>query len=83
MNEKELYQQKKQAQLDEWKAEVEKFRAKVSEAGADAQLELNKQIKTLEHKVEQGKTRLAETANASDAAWESHSKTVWKLHGIC
>jgi hypothetical protein len=39
MNEKELYQQKKQAQLDEWKAEVDKLKAKASGASADAQMD--------------------------------------------
>ena len=71
MNDKELYQQKKQAQLDEWKAEVDKLKAKASGASADAQLELNKQIKALEGKLEEGKTNLAAIANASEDAWES------------
>lgn len=71
MNEKELYQQKKQAQLNEWKAEVDKLKAKASGASADAQLELNKQIEALEGKIEEGKTKLAEIADASEDAWES------------
>jgi chromosome segregation ATPase len=71
MNEKELYQQKKQAQLDEWKAEVDKLKAKASGASADAQLELKKQIKVLEGKLEEGKTNLAEIADAREDAWES------------
>jgi len=71
MNEKELYQQKKQAQLDEWKAEVDKLKAQASGASADAQLELNKQIKALEGKIKEGKTRIAEIADASEEAWES------------
>ena len=71
MNEKELYQQKKQAQLDEWKAEVDKLKAQASGASADAQLELNKQIEALEGKIEEGKTKLAEIADASEDAWES------------
>ena len=71
MNEKELYQQKKQAQLDEWKAEVDKLKAKASGASADAQLELNKQIEVLEGKIGEGKTKLAEIADASEDAWES------------
>ena len=71
MSEKKLYQQKKQAQLDEWKAEVDKLKAKASGASADAQLELNKQIEALESKIEGGKTKLAEIANASEDAWES------------
>ena len=71
MSEKELYQQKKQAQLDEWKAEVDKLKAKASGASADAQLELNKQIEALEGKIESGKTKLAEIADASEDSWES------------
>lgn len=71
MTEKELYQQKKQAQLDEWKAEVDKLKAKASGASADAQLELNEEIEALEGKIEEGKTKLAEVADASEDAWES------------
>ena len=71
MSEKELYQQKKQAQLDEWKAEVDKLKAKASGASADAQLELHKQIEAREGKIEEGKTKLAEIADASEDAWES------------
>lgn len=76
MNEKELYQQKKQAQLDEWKAEVDKLKAQASGASADAQLELKKQIKALEGKHEEGKTKLAEIADASEDAWESIKEVV-------
>lgn len=71
MDEKRLYKQKKQAQLDEWKAEIEKFRAKASGASADAQLQLIKHINTLETKIEHGKSKLAEITDASDAAWGS------------
>lgn len=71
MNEKELYQQKKNAQLDEWKAEVDKLKAKASGAAADAQLELNEQVKALEGKVAEGEANLRKIAEASDDAWES------------
>lgn len=76
MTDKELYQQKRQAQLDEWKAEAGKLKAKASGASADAQLELNKQIRTLEDKIEQGRARLDKIADASDDAWESMKKGV-------
>lgn len=71
MTEKELYQQKRQAQLDEWQSEVERLKAKASGASADAQLELNEQIRALESKIEEGRTRLAEMTDASEDAWES------------
>ncbi|MCF7922108.1 MAG: coiled coil domain-containing protein [Candidatus Marinimicrobia bacterium] len=71
MNKKELYQQKHQAQLDGWKADVDKLKAKASRSSVDAQLELNKQIKTLKDKMQEGKTKLAKIADASEDAWES------------
>ncbi len=71
MNEKELYQQKMQARLDEWKAEVTKLKAKASGASADVQLDMNKQIKVLERSIEEGKAKLSEIAEASEGAWES------------
>jgi len=55
--------------LDEWTAEVDKLKAKASGASADAQLELNKQIEALEGKIEEGKTKLTEIADASEDAW--------------
>ena len=69
MNDRELFRQKRQAQLDEWKAELEKLRARASGASADAQIEMNKQLDALKNKIEDGKCKLAELAEASDEAW--------------
>lgn len=74
MNERQLYQQKWQAQLDQWQADVNKFKAKASGSSADAQLRLNEQIKVIEGKIGEGKARLAEIAGASEDAWESLKK---------
>ena len=71
MTDKELYQQKRQAQLDEWKAEIDKLKAKAAGASADTQLELDRQIKDLEGKIEEGKSKLSELAEAGEDAWES------------
>ena len=71
MNDRELYQQKMQAQLDEWKAEIDKLRAKASGASADAQLDINRQIKSLERNIEVGRAKLSEIASAGEDAWES------------
>lgn len=71
MSKKELYKQKMQAQLDEWEADVDRFKAKASGASANVQLELNKEINVLKGKIEQGKTKLAEIADVSEDAWES------------
>jgi hypothetical protein len=76
MNEKELYRQKYQAQLDGWKADVAKLRARAAGAKADAQLEMNKHLKELDHGVSEASARLAELAAASEEAWGSVRKNV-------
>lgn len=71
MSDRELYRQKRQAQLDEWRAEVSKLKAKVSGHSADTQLEMNRRVKALESKIDEGKTKLSQLAEASDDAWDS------------
>lgn len=70
MDDKALYQKKQQAQLDEYKAEIEKLKAKASKASADVQLEVNKQIRALEAKLDEGRGKLAELAEATGEAWD-------------
>lgn len=71
MNEKELYKQKFQAQLDEWKADIAKLKAKASGAKADTQIAMNKQLEALEHRLEDAQAKLSELADASEDAWGS------------
>lgn len=71
MKDRDLYQKKKQAQLDEWNAEIAKLKAKASIASADAQLQMNKQIRAIESQFEENRTKLAEFAKAGEDAWES------------
>ncbi|MCI0653690.1 MAG: hypothetical protein L0Y39_04350 [Methylococcaceae bacterium] len=71
MNEKEMYQQKLEAQLDEWKADIAKLKAKASGAKADAQIAMNKHIEALERRLEDAQVKLSELVNASDNAWNS------------
>jgi len=71
MNEKVLYQQKMQAQLDEWLAKIIILKARSKAASADVQLEMNKQIKALENLIEKGKSKLSALAKSSEGAWES------------
>jgi len=71
MGEKELYQQKMRAQLDEWKAEIQKLEAKAAGARADVQLEMNRHIRTLKNKIEEGRTKLSALSGATEDAWES------------
>jgi len=54
MNEKELFRQKFQAQLDEWKADIAKLKAKASGAEADVQIAINKQVEVTRAQTRRG-----------------------------
>ncbi len=70
MSTKELYKQKLQAQVDGWKADLAKLKAKASAEAADAQIAMHKQFDTVEHKIDDAQTKLAELAEAGEEAWE-------------
>lgn len=76
-----LYQQKMQAQLDEWKAEVDKLKAQVSGASANIQLEINEEIKGLETKIKVGKSKMLNSRKQVKKQGML-SKRVWSPHGI-
>jgi len=78
MNEKELYRQKYQAQLDEWKADVAKLQARAAGAKADAQIEMNKHVKELDRRMHEASAKLAELAAASEEGWDAVRKNMEK-----
>jgi chromosome segregation ATPase len=71
MSDKTQFQEKLQAQLDEWGIDLEKLKAKAAETTEEARLELDLQLVTLESKLEAGKQKLAELADTSEDAWHS------------
>ncbi len=64
MSMKEAYEQKLQAQLDEWRAEIDKLKAKADNAEADAQVEYYKQIEELHSMQESATNKLDELKDA-------------------
>lgn len=70
MSMKDAYQQKLQAQLNEWGAEIEKLKAKADNAEADTQIEYFKQIEELRSMQEAATNKLSELKDAGDGAWE-------------
>jgi uncharacterized coiled-coil DUF342 family protein len=76
MNDKELYTQKFSAQLDEWKAEADKLRARSKGASADMQLSMNKLLADLEDKIGAASAKLSDLSTASESAWDSLKKNV-------
>jgi|GEM_PF-2392782 len=72
MDDRQLYPQKTEARLREWRAEVDKLKAKASGASADVQLDINRQIRLLEHDIEEAKAKLSEMAAAGEDALHGH-----------
>ena len=70
MNEKEAYQQKLEAKLDEWMAEIDKLKAKADQASAEAKVEYDKQVNGLHVKQEAAKEKLNALRQAGDDSWE-------------
>lgn len=76
MNEKELYQQKKEAEFAIWKSDILALKAKASMASADAQIEMNKHIDALDKKINEGKMKLSDLMKATDEMYESMKSNV-------
>lgn len=70
MNERQAYEQKLQAKLNEWGAEIDKLKAKADKAGADARLDYQKQVEKLRSMKEDGEEKLAELRDAGDDTWK-------------
>ncbi len=76
MNNKTLYQQQKEAEVEIWKSDIAKLKAKASIASADAQIEMNKDIEVLEKKIDEGKVKLSDLMKTTDEMYESMKTNV-------
>ena len=70
MNTKEAYEQKIQAQVDEWDAEILKLKAHAAKTTAEVQINMNNQIKELRKKKETVNEKLTQLKAASEDSWE-------------
>ena len=70
MNNKEAYEKKVQAQIDEWNAEIDKLKAQAARARADVQINYNNQIEELRQRKETVSEKLAQLKEASEESWE-------------
>lgn len=69
MSDKQAYEQKLEAKLEEWQASIDKLRAEAKEKGADVQAQYEKQIDELRQYRDQMETKLAEVRETQAAAW--------------
>ena len=77
---RKAYEEKFDAQLKEWSAEIALLKAKADKARAEAKIEYYKTIETLQGKQNVARTKLQELRAAGDDAWEdlkTGAENVW------
>jgi hypothetical protein len=67
---RKAYEEKLDAQLDEWNAQIALLKAKADKGKAEAKIEYYKTIEALQRKQDEAGTRLHELKTAGDEAWE-------------
>ena len=70
MSLKDAYLQKIEAQLAEWKSEIDKMKAKADKADAEAKLEYYEQIEELRTKQQAAQEKFTQLKDAGEDAWE-------------
>jgi hypothetical protein len=73
-NRRKAYEEKIDAQLKEWNAQIDLLKAKADKARAEAKIEYYKTIDALQHKQEEARRKLKELKTAGDEAWEDVKK---------
>jgi predicted ATP-binding protein involved in virulence len=67
---RKAYEEKLDAQLKEWNAQIVLLNAKAENAKADAKIEYYKTIEALQHKHDEAGRRLNKLKAVGDEAWE-------------
>lgn len=70
-DERKAYEEKFDAPLKEWNAQIALLKARAENAKADAKIDHYKTIEALEHRQDKAKTKLQELKTAGDEAWEA------------
>ena len=73
-SQRKAYEEKLEAQLKEWSAQIALLKAKADNAKAGAKIDFYKTIDALQHKEEEARTKLKEMKTSGDAAWEDLKK---------
>ncbi|MDA3947201.1 MAG: hypothetical protein PF439_11045 [Helicobacteraceae bacterium] len=76
MNDREIYQQEKQAILYEYVEKLQELKEIASASNGDAKSEFDKQIKTVETKLEEAKAAVEAVGKASEEEIEAHKKAI-------
>ena len=77
---RKAYEEKLDAQMEEWKAQISLIKARADKAKAEAKIEYNKTIEGLQGKHDEAKAKLHELKTAGGEAWEdlkTGAEKVW------
>jgi len=69
-NRRKAYEEKIDAQIKEWNAQIDLLKAKADKAKAEAKIDFYKTIDALQRKQNEARTKLQELKTAGDEAWE-------------
>ena len=64
------FEEKLEAQMKEWNAQIDLLKAKADTAKAEAKVDYYAKIEALQHKRDTARTKLQELQAAGDEAWE-------------
>jgi hypothetical protein len=67
---RKAYEEKIDAQLEEWNAQIALLKAKADKARAEAKIEYSKTIEALQRRQDEASAKLHELKTTSDEAWE-------------
>ncbi len=74
MSKKEAFEKQFEAQLKEWKAEVDVLRAKADKADAEMRIKYHEQIDELQEKKKEIRSQLSSLKNAGEESWQDLKK---------
>ena len=80
METRELYTQKYEAQLKEWRGKLDALHAHVQKSAAQAQLDLKPHLDTAGARYDEAKSKLAHVAKTTDDKWDGvkhDAETAW------
>ncbi len=67
---RQAYEEKLDAQLEEWSAQIALLKAKAEKARAEEKIEYDKSIEALQKRQDVARAKLHELKTAGDEAWE-------------
>jgi hypothetical protein len=81
MDKRELYKQKYQAQIDEWKAKLDGMHAQAGQRSAQAQLDVKPSLDLAYSKLNAAKKHLHDLADLAEEKWDASvkgSESIWE-----